>query len=149
MDKSVAQRVLATNLESIENGKRLMKEVEEAMEDPSSVSHRMFDKIIRDNEDTEYGRLRSFKDIRTVDDYRKKVPLTVFDDYAEFVMRELAGDGKNLCSVYGIKQYNKSSGTMGNPKKIPMSEISMRYFSEYFLAYPKALVAKELGDAFA
>lgn len=130
---------------SVEKGKRLLDDVEAAVRDPVSASAGIFEKIIRDNENTEYGRKVGLKDVHSVDDYRRKVPLTVFDDYAELVYRELTGDGEGLCCVYGVNQYNKSSGTMGNPKKIPMSKPSMDLMNGYFIDYRNALADRMVG----
>ncbi len=49
-------------------------------------------------------------------------------------------------SVYGVYQYNKSSGTMGNPKKIPMSKISMDHLMDVLGCYPSTLAERVFGD---
>lgn len=103
-------------------------------------------RILGDNRDTEYGKMFGFSDIRDMDGYRRDVPLSTFDDYAEMVYREIEHGEHNLHSVYGIVQYNRSSGTMGNPKKIPMSSISMDYAVDATCGYPLAMARAEMGD---
>lgn len=128
-----------------ERGNDIIANLERACESPDGINTETLLRIIGDNKDTEYGRNNGFSDVRTVDDYRKNVPLTTFDDYAEMVYRELNGNESGLHSVYGVYQYNKSSGTMGNPKKIPMSKISMDYLIDVLGCYPLALAEKVFG----
>ncbi|MGN1045262.1 MAG: GH3 auxin-responsive promoter family protein [Candidatus Methanomethylophilaceae archaeon] len=134
------------NLEAAERGSRIMSEIDRAKDAPDAVNDEVLLKIIGDNKDTEYGRRYGFADIHDVDDYRKKVPFSTFDDYAEMVYRELEKGESGLHSVYGVNQYNKSSGTMGNPKKIPMSAISMDYLTDVVGGYPFAMARSVLGD---
>ena len=48
-------------------------------------SERTLRKIIRKNRNTVYGKKYAFSEINSVDDYRKKVPLSTYDDYKEYV----------------------------------------------------------------
>lgn len=133
------------NLEAAERGSRIISDMERAISVPDTVNEEVLLRIIGDNKDTEYGRRYGFSDIRSIDDYRNKVPFSTFDDYAEMVYRELEKGESGLHSVYGVNQYNKSSGTMGNPKKIPMSSISMDYLTDVVGGYPFAMAGSKLG----
>ena len=39
--------------------------------------------ILKRNKDTEYGRLHGFSEIKTLDDFQKKVPVTNYHDYED------------------------------------------------------------------
>lgn len=45
-----------------------------------------------------------------------------------------------------VVHYNKSSGTVGNPKRIPLTEEAFQVFQKYNGPYRMGLVAKELGE---
>ena len=51
--------------------------------------------VIRDNKDTEYGKKYGFEDIKRVEDYRSRVPLTDYSDYEESIARMRNGE-KNV-----------------------------------------------------
>ncbi len=140
--------ILRINTAIISRGKQVYDETVEFSKSPKTSEELLFT-ILRDNQDTEYGRLHNFADVHTLDDYRKKVPLSTFDEYAEYVAREIMNGEKKLHCAYELKQYNRSSGTMGNPKKIPMSKKSMEMFLDRSVILPFGVAAKELGDDFA
>ncbi len=74
-----------------ERGESIIASMERACEAPDEVNTDTLFKIIGDNKDTEYGRKNHFSDVKGIDDYRRMIPLTTFDDYAEMVYRELEG----------------------------------------------------------
>lgn len=125
--------------------RELWNGVQASFADPDGMNSKVLFQIVDDNKDTEYGRKYDFAGIRSYEDYRRMVPLTTFDDYAEMVYRELENGEKNLYSVYGVRQYNKSSGTMGNPKKIPMSAKSMDFLTGYTMIMPLVLAVDKFG----
>ena len=49
------------------------------------VNRELLFSLLKENENTEYGRKYGFKNIKTFEDYKNKVPLTTYDDYAEYV----------------------------------------------------------------
>ncbi len=142
------EKTVQMNLSAADRGRKAMDDLEAFSKDPERISEELLFRILDDNKDTEYGRKMEFSGIRTVEDYKRKVPLTVYDDYAEYVVRELTGKEEHLHSVYGVAQYNRSSGTMGNPKKIPMSSVSMGYLLDYAFAGPYGMAVKRFGTDF-
>ena len=51
---------------------------------------------------------------------------------------------KNLITSYDIAIYNKSSGTIGTPKRIPMTNLGVEKFVLYNVEYENILIAKNL-----
>ena len=47
------------------------------------ANYKLLKTIIDDNKNTEYGKKYNFSEIKTIDEYRNKVPLTNYDDYVE------------------------------------------------------------------
>ena len=59
----------------------------------------------------------------------------------------MSEDGEeNLITSGKVVHYNKSSGTVGNPKRIPLTEEAFQVFQKYNGPYRMGLVAKELGE---
>jgi hypothetical protein len=56
----------------------------------------------------------------TIDEFRRKVPLTNYDDYRNYVDRMIQNGEKNLLSSDKIIYYATSSGTTGKIKFLPI-----------------------------
>lgn len=133
------------NFQKVMEGKAAYAEFQEMSNDPVKYNTELLMKIVRDNQDTEYGKKYGFSEINSVEEFRKKVPVSRYDDYAEYILRETEQGEKNLLCAYDIVHYNKSSGTMGNPKRIPMSVEAVNIFQRYNKDYMSALLADKLG----
>lgn len=133
------------NLGKIQGGKAAYQEFQEMSEAPMEANTQLLMKILQDNKDTEYGRKYGFADIHSIEEFQQKVPVTVYDDYLDYIIRETEQNETNLLCTYEISHYNKSSGTMGNPKRIPMSDEAIRIFQRYNNDYMHAMLADKLG----
>ncbi|MBQ7100405.1 MAG: GH3 auxin-responsive promoter family protein, partial [Clostridia bacterium] len=79
-------------------------------------------KLMKQNKNTEYGKLHNFKDVKTVDDYRRIVPYSSYPDYIEYIDRMAEKGEKNLITKKRVRRYNESSGSTGKSKLVPMSD---------------------------
>lgn len=84
------------------------------------VQRKVLNTILRKNKRTEYGRKNGFRNIRSVEDYQRIVPLSTYPDYADYIDRMVNGE-KNLITAFHISKYAESSGSVGKPKYIPQS----------------------------
>lgn len=87
-------------------------------------------RILQDNCDTEFGRQYKFAEIRDVDTYRKKVPLSSYQDYADAIERMRSGE-QNVLTVYPIYSYCRTSGSMGKSKFIPITVTALEQYADY------------------
>ena len=117
----------------------------ELSKDPMKHNEEFLMQVIRDNKDTEYGKKYDFENIHTIEDFQKKVPITKYDDYAEYILRMTEDGEENLICAYPIKHYNKSSETMRNPKRLPMSEKALNIFDSYVMKCAYGLAGEKLG----
>lgn len=86
------------------------------------VNLKLLKTIIDDNKNTEYGKKYNFSDIKTIDDYKKNVPLSVYEDYESYIKRMYDGE-KNILTVYPIIGYLFTSGSEKFlKKKIPFTK---------------------------
>ncbi len=99
-------------------------------------------RLISDNEETEYGKKYDFEHIRTVEDYKKNVPLTVYDDYEEYIDRMTEHGERNLLTSYPIAFYASTSGTSGSPKKIPVSNKGLKIFQNHSATTQVAIISE-------
>lgn len=76
--------------------------------------------LMKKNKSTVYGKKNGFKDVYSVADYQKLVPLTYYDDYAEYVQRMIKGE-KGLITNSAYRRFAASSGSTGKAKIIPLS----------------------------
>ena len=68
--------------------------------------------LLKENAETEFGKKHEFSEICSVYDYKRKVPFSVFDDYAASVDRMMRGE-KHVLTAYPISFYAHTSGTLG------------------------------------
>lgn len=112
-------------------GRQAIGELDVNCENAIKKSEELLLKLIDDNKDTEYGRKYNFKDIHSIEDYKKNVPFSVYDDYAPYIERMIKNDENNLISVYPAVHYAVSSGSVGVPKSIPVSEATIECYKKY------------------
>lgn len=112
-------------------GTRALDELDRNCETAIDMSRDLLMKILQDNKDTEYGRKYGFADITSVEEYRQKVPFSVYDDYAPYIERMIKNNETDLISVYPAVHYALSSGSVGVPKSIPVSEHTVECYGKY------------------
>lgn len=134
------------NLQQIKLGKPVVEALSQMAEDPVKENEKLLFRILEQNKDTEYGRKYGFADIHSVEEYQKNVPVSTYDDYAGYILRMSEDGEENLITTGKVVHYNKSSGTVGNPKRVPLTEEAFQVFQKYNGPYRMGLVAKELGE---
>ena len=87
--------------------------------------------ILNRNKDTEYGRKYRFKDIRTVDDYRRMVPMTDYHAYEEYIDRMVFHGETNLITSRKVVGYAQSSGTVGGRKYLPLTQPQINVYTKH------------------
>jgi len=75
------------------------------------------------SKDTEFGRAHGFSQIRTYDDYQRRVPLGDYDSHWPFIERMMKGE-RDVLVAEPIKYFGNSSGSSnkGRPKFLPIGE---------------------------
>ena len=77
-------------------------------------------RLMRKNKTTEYGKLHNFKDVKSIEDYQKIVPLSVYADYDDYVWRMANGEKGLITNMY-VRRFTESSGSTGKQKLVPLS----------------------------
>lgn len=118
------------NEQNSSQGLTVLEEFREETKKPMECTTTLLMNLLQDNKDTEYGKKYGFADIHTVEDYQKKVPVITYDDIAECLERMMAGE-KNILTAYDYNHFNETSGTIGVPKVVPMTEKQSQVFARY------------------
>lgn len=132
---------------NIPTGIMAYKTLQQDTINPMEVNERLLMKILRDNQDTEYGKKYNFAGIHSIEDYQKNVPVSQYDDYAGYIIDMVKRNKKNLITAYDVIYYCETSGTLGNPKLLPLTDKSLEVFMTYNVAYINGLVLDKLGDS--
>jgi hypothetical protein len=84
---------------------------------------------IRRHTNCDFGRDHGFANIRTVTDFRRRHPITGYDDHHPYIQRALQGETTALFARgTRILMFAMTSGTTGTPKRLPITE---ELFEEY------------------
>lgn len=79
--------------------------------------------LMKDNKSTIYGKANNFDKVKSVDDYQKIVPLSVYGDYEDYIMRMAQGE-KGLITNRYVRRFTESSGSTGRSKLVPLSRLA-------------------------
>ena len=88
-------------------------------------------KILRDNENTQYGQEHDFCKIKSMEEYRKTVPLSNYSSFEKYIERMREGE-ENVLTVYPLAGFCRTSGSTGRSKYIPLSYTALKRYSDYF-----------------
>ncbi|MCM4160726.1 GH3 auxin-responsive promoter family protein [Antarcticibacterium flavum] len=92
---------------------------------PEEVQQKNLHYLLRQAANTEYGRRYHFASIKSMNDYRERVPLISYEDLLPSINRMLKGE-KNILWPTPIKCFAKSSGTTSDSRKlVPVSRESL------------------------
>ena len=98
---------------------------EEATKDPIFAQEKVLLKYIGRNRNAEYGKKYKFASIRSIEDFRRTVPLVSYSSILPYIERMKDGAG-NVLTADKIIFFGITSGTTGKPKFIPVTKRSLR-----------------------
>ena len=73
-------------------GNASLRSLEKSSLAPMEENTALLKRIIKENKDTEFGRKYHFDEIKTIDDFKRLVPPSVYDDYAADMERVKGGE---------------------------------------------------------
>lgn len=113
-------------------GRESLRRLEAASKHAGQVQEDFLLHWLKENRDTEFGKRYSFGGMDTVEKYRRKVPLSVYEDYEEEIGRIVGGE-ENVLTKEKAVYFCISSGTVGEEKYVPLtgSDLEMHYIYMY------------------
>ncbi len=85
------------------------------------VQRRFLRRLLRRNQDTLFGRQHGFAHIRTVEEYRRAVPVRGYEDIAPYVERIRNGE-QAVLTAQKVRLLEPTSGSRGPVKLIPYTD---------------------------
>lgn len=89
--------------------------------------HAVLRRLIEANAETEFGRRHGFGGIRTIDEYRRRVPIASFESFQCSIDRVAAGETQVLTRDR-VTLFEPTSGSSGAGKLIPSTVSLQRQF---------------------
>ncbi|MBR1442523.1 MAG: GH3 auxin-responsive promoter family protein [Firmicutes bacterium] len=132
----------------VESRKGLIAYFEQMTFEPMEVQKKLLMELLEENKNTEYGKKYGFDKINSIEEYQNRVPVTEYDDYTEYIDRMTNDGEEGLISNKKPVWYNKTSGTVGEPKKIPYTQATRDRFNRYSLGFQSAILYKEIGEKY-
>ena len=123
-----------------ENSYKMLHSFDEASARAVEIQTQLLETLLKDNADTEYGRKYGFANIYNADEYRKKLPLTTYDDYEKYIDRMVENNEEGLITNYPVVYYASTSGTSGDPKKIPVTDKGMAVFRGFTGGFMRSII---------
>jgi hypothetical protein len=101
-------------------GRAAARRFEAATRDPAAAQRRKLLEIAGRNRDSEYGREYGFREVRSLADWQRLVPVVKYEDIQERVERVTRGE-KNVLTAEDPVMFARTSGTTGDAKYIPVT----------------------------
>lgn len=125
-------------------GNSSLRHLENSSLNPMKENEELLKKILKSNANTEYGKAHGFADIKSVEEFRKKVPVSTYEDFAPYIERVKNGEN-NILTSSKILGYSRTSGSSGVPKYIPATSDSIKAYVKYTWTRALALAVRELN----
>lgn len=110
------------------SGRKWLKALDLASKDIKKAQYDVLFDILDWAKNTEYGKKYNFASIRTIDDFRKNLPLNDYEDMQPYIMRHTRGE-ENVLFPGKPMLYATTSGRNKEPKWIP---ITKKYYDECY-----------------
>jgi hypothetical protein len=94
----------------------------QALQNPRAAQDQILLEIVARNTRTQYGREWGFSGLGSVDQYRKKVPLTTYDAISPYIEAMKNGEA-NILTAEPVKVFEKTSGAAAPSKYIPLTPL--------------------------
>jgi nucleoside-diphosphate-sugar epimerase len=79
-------------------------------------------RILAANADTTYGREHSFAKLRSVEDFRRAVPINTYEELRPYIDRVADGTDPHAITADDVEMFTNTSGTTSKPKLIPVTK---------------------------
>ena len=115
----------------MERGRRAVHDLDKNSEEAVKLQKETLMNLLEKNANTEYGKKYGFADIKSISEYKSRVPFSEYDTYEPYIRRMVKKGEKNLITADEPKHYALSSGSVGVPKHIPVSQMELDKYAKY------------------
>ena len=115
--KSIAAKIFA---------KKIHNQNQKWIQNPVVTQQKVFNDLLRQAQETQFGKDHNFTQIKTFQDFTKKVPIRDYEELKPYVDRVVKGEENILWRGKPI-YFAKTSGTTSGAKYIPLTKESMPF----------------------
>ena len=108
--------------------RRRLRAFEAATERPEQVQQELLRRILASQATTAFGKDHHFAAVRTLEDFRKSVPVRGYEYLEPYIQRVLKGETHALLADKKIHMFAMTSGTTASRKYIPVTD---QYLADY------------------
>lgn len=108
------------------DGLKVRNRLDDITYNPMRSQEEFVMRMMRENAQTEFGQAHNFKNIHTLDDFRRYIPLTTYDDYASYIERISNGE-RNVLTAYLTEHLSP----FNEYKRLPQSRWSVQSCYDY------------------
>lgn len=109
--------------------KSVRNKIDKWADDPFQTQQKVFENLISEAADTEFGRDHNFHKISSIEEFQKQVPIRDYEQLKPYVDKIVAGKDDILWPGKPL-YYAKTSGTTSGAKYIPLTKDSMPHHIE-------------------
>lgn len=121
-------------------------------ENPRATQNELLLRIVRQNQSSAFGRDHGFRAIRTIAEYRKRVPIGDYERFRPYIERATKGENSVLTDE-PILMFTLTSGSTGEPKLIPVTKstranharLTRLWYGRAFQDHPGSAAGKVFG----
>ena len=108
------------------DGQQVRNRLEDITYTPMRSQEEFLMRLVRENASTAFGREHGFRNILTLDAFRRFMPLTSYEDYIPFIERIVDGE-KNILTTYLTEHIS----TLDGYRRLPQSRWSVQASYDY------------------
>jgi hypothetical protein len=113
---------LAAQAFTIRRTMRDLQRYEAALKQPQATQHNVLFEQLRREAETGFGRDHRFRDIRTLADFRRQVPIRGYEGHEPYLLRVQQGETEALFHRQRVRMFALTSGTTSARKLIPVTD---------------------------
>jgi hypothetical protein len=108
--------------------RRQLAQLEAATLRPRDAQEELLLSILRRQAETDFGRVHHFDSLRTVEDFRRGMPVALYEHYEPYIARMRRGERNVLVTDKQLYMFAMTSGTTAARKYIP---VTPQYLADY------------------
>jgi hypothetical protein len=116
------------------------RRLERALRDPAAAQRRILERILGENAQSAFGCRHGFADMKTVAEFRARVPSREYDELAADI-RLIAGGARDVLTTHDVVCFEATTGSSRAAKLVPYTRALLREFSAGTLAWIYDLLA--------
>ncbi|MBS3794749.1 MAG: GH3 auxin-responsive promoter family protein [Candidatus Thorarchaeota archaeon] len=106
--------------------KRKQKSIDEVLTNPIEITNEKLMSILHRHRDTLLGKQYRFDEITTPEQFRQQVPLSDYESMKPYFELTYADPGGGILTKDPVYWYLQTSGTSGEPKKLPVTKRGLK-----------------------